>query len=177
MLIRTIPTPNAVAITTVPLLFLSTATSHNLTSFPFSTTSRSPSLYSFSPMNFLNKLGFNTTTTTAAAASSSSAIAQSPDEDIPATGQQFAQFGAGCFWGVELAYQRVPGVTKTEVGYSQGFVDNPTYNDVCRGNTGHCEVVRVQFDPKECSYETLLDVFWDKHDPTTLNRQVCVSLN
>lgn len=76
---------------------------------------------------------------------------------------------------MELAYQRVPGVTKTEVGYSQGFVDNPSYNDVCSGNTGHSEVVRVQFDPKECSYETLLDVFWERHDPTTLNRQVCIS--
>lgn len=63
-------------------------------------------------------------------------------------------------------------MTKTEVGYSQGYVDKPTYNDVCSGTTGHSEVVRVQYDPKECSYETLLDAFWDRHDPTTLNRQV-----
>ena len=101
-----------------------------------------------------------------------SSIAQGPDDDIPAPGQRFAQFGAGCFWGIELAFQRVAGVTKTEVGYSQGFLHNPSYEDVCSGTTNHSEVVRVQYDPKECSYETLLDVFWDKHDPTTANRQV-----
>ena len=102
----------------------------------------------------------------------SAAIAQGPDDDIPAPGLQFAQFGAGCFWGVELAFQRVPGVTKTEVGYSQGFLHNPTYNDICSGTTNHSEVVRVQYDPKECDYETLLEAFWARHDPTTLNRQV-----
>lgn len=104
--------------------------------------------------------------------SASSAIPQGPDDDIPAPGQHFAQFGAGCFWGVELAFQRVPGVTKTEVGYSQGYLDNPTYNNVCSGTTNHSEVVRVQYDPKECNYENLLDAFWARHDPTTLNRQV-----
>lgn len=101
-----------------------------------------------------------------------SSIAQGPDDDIPAPGQQFAQFGAGCFWGVELAFQRIPGVTKTEVGYSQGYLHNPCYEDICSGATNHSEVVRVQYDPKECSYDTLLDVFWARHDPTTLNRQV-----
>ncbi|KAF9606607.1 hypothetical protein IFM89_027012 [Coptis chinensis] len=90
----------------------------------------------------------------------------------PLPGQNFAQFGAGCFWSVELAYQRVPGVTKTEVGYTQGILDSPTYHDVCSGSTKHSEVVRVQYDPKECSFETLLDVFWSKHNPTTLNRQI-----
>ena len=78
---------------------------------------------------------------------------------------------------MELALQRVPGVNQTEVGYSQGFVHNPTYEDVCTGTTGHAEVVRVQYDPKQVSYETLLDVFWDKHDPTTLNRQVSKKLS
>lgn len=63
-------------------------------------------------------------------------------------------------------------MTKTEVGYSQGIVDNPSYNDVCSETTKHSEVVRVQYDPKECSYGSLLDVFWSRHDPTTLNRQV-----
>jgi len=101
-----------------------------------------------------------------------SSIAQGPDDDTPALGQQFAQFGAGCFWSVELAFQRVAGVTKTEVGYSQGLLHNPRYQDVCSGTTKHSEVVRVQYDPKECNYETLLDAFWAKHDPTTLNRQV-----
>lgn len=105
-----------------------------------------------------------------------SSIPQSPDDDIPAPGQQFAQFGAGCFWGVELAFQRVPGVTKTEVGYSQGYLHNPSYEDICSGTTNHSEVVRIQYDPKECSYDTLLDVFWERHDPTTLNRQVYIEL-
>ncbi|MQL75230.1 hypothetical protein Taro_007629 [Colocasia esculenta] len=100
-----------------------------------------------------------------------SAIAQGPDDDIPAPGQQFAQFGAGCFWGVELAFQRVPGVTRTEVGYTQGKTHNPTYQDVCSGMTNHAEVVRVQYDPTEGSYEKLLDVFWERHDPTTVDRQ------
>ncbi|KAL1533067.1 Peptide methionine sulfoxide reductase A4, chloroplastic [Salvia divinorum] len=91
--------------------------------------------------------------------------------DAPAPGHQFAQFGLGCFWGPELAYQRVPGVTKTEVGYTQGYMHNPTYEDICSGTTNHSEVVRVQYDPKECSYDSLLDVFWANHDPTTPNRQ------
>ncbi|XP_047168990.1 peptide methionine sulfoxide reductase A3-like isoform X4 [Vigna umbellata] len=119
-------------------------------------------------MNLLNKLGFGSAR---APENLDSSIPQGPDDDIPAAGQQFAQFGAGCFWGVELAFQRVPGVTKTEVGYTQGLVHNPTYEDVCTGTTNHSEVVRVQYDPKNCSYESLLDLFWARHDPTTLNRQ------
>lgn len=98
-------------------------------------------------------------------------IAQGPDDDVPAPGQQFAQFGAGCFWGVELAFQRIPGITKTEVGYTQGALHNPTYNDVCAGSSGHSEVVRVQYDPETCAYDDLLMCFWARHDPTTLNRQ------
>ncbi|CAN4080718.1 unnamed protein product [Withania somnifera] len=121
-------------------------------------------------MSWLNKLGFGARND-APMDSSSSATAQGPDDDIPAPGQQFAQFGAGCFWGVELAFQRVAGVTKTEVGYSQGYLHNPSYEDICSGTTFHSEVVRVQYDPKECNFNTLLDVFWDRHDPTTLNRQ------
>jgi hypothetical protein len=98
--------------------------------------------------------------------------AQAPDSDTPASGHSFAQFGAGCFWGVELAFQRVPGVTKTWVGYTQGATHNPNYRDVCSGTTGHSEVVRVEYNPQECTYGNLLDVFWSRHDPTTLNRQV-----
>lgn len=101
-----------------------------------------------------------------------SPIAQEPDNDVPAPGNEFAEFAAGCFWGVELAFQRIPGVTVTEVGYTQGISHNPSYEDVCTNTTNHAEVVRVQFDPKECTYETLLDLFWSRHDPTTLNRQV-----
>ncbi|KAK9148425.1 hypothetical protein Scep_007182 [Stephania cephalantha] len=124
-----------------------------------------------SPMSWLGKLGFGFGNKASEISSDSSSIAQGPDDDIPAPGQQFAQFGAGCFWGVELAFQRVTGITKTEVGYSQGLLHNPTYNDICSGTTNHSEVVRVQYDPKECSYHNLLDVFWARHDPTTLNRQ------
>lgn len=124
-------------------------------------------------MSWLNKLGFGARSAADSAVdSSSSAIAQGPDDDLPAPGQQFAQFGAGCFWGVELVYQRVPGVSKTEVGYTQGYLHNPTYEDICSGTTNHSEVVRVQYDPKECSFDTLLDTFWARHDPTTPNRQV-----
>lgn len=95
-----------------------------------------------------------------------------PDLDRPDNpGHEFAQFGAGCFWGVELAFQRVVGVSKTEVGYSQGNVPDPSYRLVCSGTTNHVEVVRVQFDPQVCPYTNLLSVFWGRHDPTTLNRQ------
>ncbi|ERN01147.1 hypothetical protein AMTRI_Chr03g52770 [Amborella trichopoda] len=123
------------------------------------------------PMNWLSKLGFGNRAGLGSMETSSNSVAQGPDDDIPAPGQQFAQFGAGCFWGVELVFQRVPGVTKTEVGYTQGFLHNPTYNDVCSGTTNHSEVVRVQFDPKDCNYDALLDAFWSHHDPTTPNRQ------
>eukprot|EP00244_Chara_vulgaris_P012447 TRINITY_DN654_c0_g1_i8.p1 TRINITY_DN654_c0_g1~~TRINITY_DN654_c0_g1_i8.p1 ORF type:complete len:230 (-),score=33.51 TRINITY_DN654_c0_g1_i8:87-737(-) len=94
-----------------------------------------------------------------------------PDDTVPAPGCELLSFGAGCFWGVELAFQRVPGVTKTAVGFAQGFTDNPTYGEVCNGNTGHAEVVLVEYSPKETSLETLLEVFWRRHDPTKLNRQ------
>jgi len=82
-----------------------------------------------------------------------------------------ATFGAGCFWGVEAAFQEVPGVTATAVGYLGGTLENPTYKDVCSGRTGHAEVVEVEYDPAQVSYEQLLDVFWNSHNPTTLNRQ------
>ncbi|KAK6123593.1 hypothetical protein DH2020_042660 [Rehmannia glutinosa] len=95
-----------------------------------------------------------------------------PDLDAPVDpGLDLAQFAAGCFWSVELAFQRVEGVVKTEVGYSQGHAHDPNYKLVCTGSTNHAEVVRVHFDPNICPYTTLLHVFWGKHDPTTLNRQ------
>jgi|688.fasta_scaffold06920_8 peptide-methionine (S)-S-oxide reductase len=82
-----------------------------------------------------------------------------------------AIFGAGCFWCVEAIFQRVPGVVKIESGYSGGTTENPTYKEVCTGATGHAEVIKLSYDAKQVSYETLLSVFWQTHDPTTLNRQ------
>ena len=82
-----------------------------------------------------------------------------------------ATFGAGCFWGVEAAYRQLPGVLSTRVGYLGGTMENPTYRDVCSGRTGHAEVVEVTYDPARLSYDDLLTVFWENHDPTTLNRQ------
>jgi peptide-methionine (S)-S-oxide reductase len=82
-----------------------------------------------------------------------------------------ATFGAGCFWGVEAAFRQLDGVTKTEVGYEGGHLDNPTYRDVCSHRTGHAEVVEVTYDPERVSYDDLLQVFWRKHNPTQLNRQ------
>jgi len=82
-----------------------------------------------------------------------------------------ATFGAGCFWGVEVTFRNIPGVTNALVGYEGGSYENPTYKDVCRGDTGHAEVVEVEYDPEKVSYETLVDTFWTSHDPTQVNRQ------
>lgn len=82
-----------------------------------------------------------------------------------------ATFGAGCFWGVESTFQKVNGVIKTTVGYMGGTLENPSYEDVCSGDTGHTEVVQIEFDPNMIAYKKLLDIFWNIHDPTQLNRQ------
>lgn len=82
-----------------------------------------------------------------------------------------ATFGAGCFWGVEEAFRHIKGVESTLVGYAGGATENPSYRDVCSGNTGHAEVVQVEYDPSRVSYDELLNVFWENHNPTTLNRQ------
>ena len=82
-----------------------------------------------------------------------------------------ATFAAGCFWGIETAYRRLEGVLDVAVGYEGGNTDNPSYQDVCTGQTGHAEVVEVDYDPEKISYDELLEVFWNIHDPTTLNRQ------
>jgi peptide-methionine (S)-S-oxide reductase len=82
-----------------------------------------------------------------------------------------ATFGAGCFWCVEAVFERLDGVTAVDAGYAGGSVANPTYEAVCTGKTGHAEVAQITFDPRKISYEKLLEVLWEAHDPTTMNRQ------
>jgi peptide-methionine (S)-S-oxide reductase len=100
------------------------------------------------------------------------------DKEVPVqsqsdekAGTQLATFGAGCFWCVEAVFQRLEGVLSVESGYAGGTVEDPTYEQVCSGTTGHAEVCRIRFDPAKISYATLLEVFWKTHNPTTLNRQ------
>jgi len=84
---------------------------------------------------------------------------------------ELATFGAGCFWCTEAVFQNVKGVSKVVSGYAGGKVKNPTYREICTGTTGHAEVAQITFDPSKVSFEELLEVFWNTHDPTTLNRQ------
>jgi peptide-methionine (S)-S-oxide reductase len=99
------------------------------------------------------------------------AAVRRPYEEKAKTMSEIATFGAGCFWGIEANFQRIPGVISAESGYSGGHMANPTYKDVCTDETGHAEVVQLTFDPEKVSYEKLLDAFWQMHDPTQLNRQ------
>jgi peptide-methionine (S)-S-oxide reductase len=89
----------------------------------------------------------------------------------PSTETEIATFGSGCFWCTEAVFERLKGVSKVESGYSGGTVENPTYEAVCDGTTGHAEVVQITFDPKQITYAELLEVFWRSHDPTTKDRQ------
>ena len=98
--------------------------------------------------------------------------AKNKDKDMAdENGMALATFGAGCFWCVEAIFQRLDGVEKVVSGYAGGFVKNPNIQEVCQGTTGHAEVCQLTYDPKVVSYEELLEVFWQTHDPTTLNRQ------
>ena len=116
---------------------------------------------------------------TSCAQSSDNALAQSstfktmnqPDPQKAPAGMKTATFGAGCFWCTEAQFQQLEGVTKVESGYEGGTVANPTYKEVCTGNTGHAEVTRITYDPSVISYKELLAAFWQTHDPTQLNRQ------
>ena len=82
-----------------------------------------------------------------------------------------ATFAAGCFWGVEVLFRQIKGVKSTQVGYTDGIYQNPTYQDVCSGKTGHAEAIQIEFDPTVVSYEDLLKIFWSNHNPTTINQQ------
>jgi peptide-methionine (S)-S-oxide reductase len=84
---------------------------------------------------------------------------------------ELATFGGGCFWCTEAVFQKVKGVIKVESGYAGGFIKNPAYREVCNGNTGHAEVIQLQFDPTQINYRELVKIFFLTHDPTTLNRQ------
>ncbi|MEZ5333904.1 MAG: peptide-methionine (S)-S-oxide reductase MsrA [Methanolobus sp.] len=92
-------------------------------------------------------------------------------EELLKKGYETATFAAGCFWGVEAVFRKVKGVVFTQVGYTGGTKETPSYKEVCNGDTGHAEAVELLFDPAQVPYSKLLELFWEMHDPTTLNRQ------
>ncbi|MBJ7258764.1 MAG: peptide-methionine (S)-S-oxide reductase MsrA [Chthoniobacterales bacterium] len=91
--------------------------------------------------------------------------------ESPPMKTQTVTLGGGCFWCVEAVYERMPGIISVTSGYAGGQTENPTYDDICTGKTGHAEVVQIEYDPEKISYEKIIDLFWEAHDPTTLNRQ------
>jgi len=107
----------------------------------------------------------------AAGALNFSALAQTTNSTMSTNQTEIADFGGGCFWCMEAVFERLPGVISVTSGFAGGTTDNPTYEQVCSETTGHAEVTEIAFDPAKISYEKLLNVFWQAHDPTTLNRQ------
>lgn len=117
-------------------------------------------------------LGLTTSCTTQKSTEPVSTRTPAKDQSNPQTmNTEIATFGAGCFWCVEAVFQELRGVIKVESGYMGGTLSNPTYREVCTGNTGHAEVARITFDPNVITYAELLEILWTTHDPTTLNRQ------
>ena len=107
----------------------------------------------------------------AAAAGSQAEERKAQMSDTAPESRELATFGAGCFWCVEAVFQRIEGVISVVPGYAGGQTENPSYQEICSGDTGHAEVAQIEFDPAVVSYAKLLEVFWQSHDPTTLNRQ------
>ena len=103
--------------------------------------------------------------------SASAGTAQTKDMNASTNHTEFATLGGGCFWCTEAVFQMLPGVKSVASGYAGGTKENPTYKNVCAGDTGHAEVIQIEYDPKAVSYEKLLETFWEAHDPTTPNRQ------
>ncbi|MBI2145699.1 peptide-methionine (S)-S-oxide reductase MsrA, partial [Candidatus Woesearchaeota archaeon] len=96
---------------------------------------------------------------------------QAAEQQRPAPQLEKATFAAGCFWGIEAEFRQIKGVVSTQVGYTGGHMPNPTYKDVCSDGTGHAEAVEITYNPEKVSYDKLLKVFWENHDPTQRNRQ------
>lgn len=115
--------------------------------------------------------GIAASVTSLALLSFSTPLTSNESASLMKTNSALALFGSGCFWCSEALFQRVPGVLTVKPGYSGGKTKNPSYQQVCTGDTGHAEVVQISFDPLKVSYEKLLEIFWECHDPTTLNRQ------
>lgn len=99
------------------------------------------------------------------------ALAVAAGAESPTMKSQFAYLGGGCFWCVEAVFERLPGILSVTSGYAGGTKENPTYDDICTGRTGHAEIVQIEFDPEKISYDKIIDHFWDAHDPTTPDRQ------